>query len=129
MQVLEHTNWRSPASSEKKQALINERWGESVPNYLWYELGSIKELSVEEMHELVRIFFAGTYAGFGSIELHHSTVLSTKTESVTVLRIRGAVAMPMTVTIQGRPCILYMVGHESDERSLNFHTIFGPPQT
>lgn len=100
-------DWTSSASEEAKRELIGKDWGDEVDTYLWYEIGDVSRLTKEEFKAIVAECFLAE-CGIGDLELHASQNLR---GSPTLLRLRGKLWLRPALTIRGRYCPLYQVGH------------------
>ena len=119
-------NWREEASEEaKRETLGAVRWSQEVDTYLWYEIGDVSRLTKDEIGDIVAENFVSK-VGFGDVELHRSAQLP---GGPTLLRLRGTLRLRPSLTLRGRYCPLYQVGHGSDADCVNFHDLWGSTPT
>lgn len=108
-------DWKTFSSWPEKQRLITEAWGDRIPDYLWYDIGNVKILTVEEDEAITTAFFTPRKPSFGDVEMHHSQHIDG-----TCLRIRHARHLLPLIELRGHVCHLYGVGHGTDRRAIRF---------
>lgn len=118
--------WELPESEEAKLAAIGMARDAEVDTYLWYKLGDIHSIDEAEVRLIVGECFVHKKAGFGDIELHRSLALP---EKAVILRLRGRLRLRPAVTIRGRYCPLYQIGHmnifgQKVDGTRNFHNLW-----
>lgn len=97
-------NWHSPNG---KLEQITEKWGDKIPDYLFYSIDPLESVSTSEV---VAQCFKGIEPGFGDVEVHESHSTNPNGPAV-LLRVRNATAMPMQLMLSGVNCPLIQVGY------------------
>jgi hypothetical protein len=106
-------------ANEDKLELIQQKWGEEVPDYLWFLLGEKSFLSVDEVTELSQLFFSGEGEA-GDIEVHRSS--REQIDGQAVLRVRRSKLLVPHLSLGGVTYHLYQVGYfdGTDSRAICF---------
>lgn len=129
-------DWRDPNSTDEKRRLIEEHYGDIVPGYLLFHLGTITRLTDEEEQQLNDLFFDGRQPGFGDKEMHGSHGYTgsylqhapgqRELAPFIVLRIRDARKMHYAITLRGeeRP-LLQVTNGDSTKPIINFMERWG----
>ena len=119
--------WMRPEADAAKEALLGKPWGTVIDDYLWYELGEIDGLDDAEETAVIKEAFPSGATRFGDVELHRAEP-GVLPGDPALLRLRGPVRILPALTIRGRRCALFEVGHiglyasEASPGSINFHT-------
>jgi hypothetical protein len=102
-------DWKSPNSEKAKRQLIETDWDTVLTHtYLWYEIGNVVLLTKDEEKLIIKEFFPDGKAGFGDIELHRGEQIP---GTPVLLRLRGDLRLKPSLTLRGRYCPLYQIGH------------------
>lgn len=120
--------WTKPEAEAEKILLSGKNVGDTINDYLWFELGDIDTLREEEVKAIDETFFVdGRGTSFGNIELHRSEGIP---GNPTLLRLRGSLRFLPSLVLRGRYCPLYQIGHydwgTGSPGSINFHTHWNP---
>jgi hypothetical protein len=128
-------DYRSDESIPEKRKLIEEAYGDTVPDYLLFHLGRTTQLTDDDEELLNATFFDGRAPGFGDKELHRSNGFSGSYlrspprdfKPFVALRIRGATRMAYSIEIGGHTCHLIQVSNGDNSKPIiNFLERWGP---
>lgn len=109
-------DWRNDASNDNKRAVVTQRFGGETPDFLWYELGNDQQVNLGMFREATVHMFGVEGMKAGDVELHGST-----TQGIgRCLCVRHTTHWASRITVGGRHCYLYAIGHEKDKRGFNF---------
>ncbi len=85
-------DWKNKKSAEEKEKLIEERWPDERPNYLWFAVCSPdfpSRLSSADLDGLKKMFFLGSEPNPGDIEFGMYSEIDLPDRICGSLRIRG----------------------------------------
>lgn len=101
-------DWRDPSGKLER---IHEKWGDTVPDYLFYCIDPLQSVKTAEV---VGQCFPGSTPNFGDIEVHRSVSRKPGAPRM-LLRVRNATCMPLELTLSADDenvrCPLTQVGY------------------
>ncbi len=119
---MEKIDWMSPDSENAKREIIRKSigwdWDERISTSLWYEIGNIEMLGEDEKKLILTEFFGPTPTAFSEISLWQVEALGGN--KLRLLRISGRLYLKPCLTLRGRYCPLYQLGHQGLRVYINF---------
>ena len=116
--------WRSAEAEVIKTLIIENGWGNQIPDRLWYDMGNRQKLTKEEIAEVVEQCFPGRVLEPGDLWIEPSRTIRGHMS----LSVRRPARMPMELKIGTRTFPLFQFGgggHAGTSKFGNFYMLWG----